>query len=51
MAVLEGYFKGQKGVKQGDPLSPCLFVIAIKVLSLLLNEAATSKKTSYHPLF
>ncbi|XP_039037564.1 uncharacterized protein LOC120174909 [Hibiscus syriacus] len=37
---LVGYFKGAQGVRQGDPLSPYIFVLAMNVLSRLLNLAA-----------
>ncbi|PKI40248.1 hypothetical protein CRG98_039366 [Punica granatum] len=46
---LEGYFKGQKGVRQGDPLSPYLFVIAIEVLSQLLRKTVAKGDILYHP--
>ncbi|XP_038997796.1 uncharacterized protein LOC120122767 [Hibiscus syriacus] len=37
---LIGYFKGTRGIRQGDPLSPFLFVLSMNVLSRLLNLAA-----------
>lgn len=45
----EGYFEGKKGLRQGDPLSPYLFVMAIQVLSWLFDNAAAAGELFYHP--
>ncbi|GLT80968.1 hypothetical protein SLA2020_523770 [Shorea laevis] len=45
---LVGYFLGKKGIKQGDPLSPYIFVIYIEVLSRMLNKAAAKGQFAYH---
>lgn len=37
---LEGFFPSRKGLCQGDPLSPFLFVIIMEVLSQLLNRSS-----------
>ncbi|XP_024007996.1 uncharacterized protein LOC112083994 [Eutrema salsugineum] len=46
--AVHGYFKGKRGLRQGDPLSPYLFVIAMNCLSLMLNQAALDGKFQYH---
>lgn len=46
---LAGYFKGEKGVRQGDPLSPYIFVLAMNALSSLLNLAVKYDVFKYHP--
>ncbi|CAN1133422.1 LINE-1 reverse transcriptase homolog [Linum perenne] len=44
-----GYFSAKSGVRQGDPLSPSLFVIVMECLHCLLRRAGDAGILSYHP--
>lgn len=44
---LEGFFRGRKDIKQGDPLSHYLFVICMEIFSKLQNIAFLDGKVNF----
>jgi hypothetical protein len=46
---LFGFFKGKRGLRQGDPIFPFLFVLCLEYPSRLLNIFTSQHLFNYHP--
>lgn len=47
---MHGYFKGKRGLRQGDPMSPYLFTLVMEVLTLMLKRGVErEEKFMFHP--
>ncbi|XP_062085573.1 uncharacterized protein LOC133791669 [Humulus lupulus] len=47
---VQGRFKGEEGLRQGDPISPLLFVLIMDYLTRSLQLAAQGSVFRYHPM-
>ncbi|XP_062094273.1 uncharacterized protein LOC133800332 [Humulus lupulus] len=47
---LHGTFRGENGLRQGDPVSPLLFVLIMEYLTQLLLQTSKQKGFGFHPL-
>ncbi|XP_074283682.1 uncharacterized protein LOC141608218 [Silene latifolia] len=50
LLVQFGFFKGKRGLRQGDPISPLIFCICMEYLTRVMEYATGKWYFRYHPL-